>query len=440
MKRLVLYLATIFLSHSIYAQKLMPNQKSRLDSLFTILESHDKGMGAVSIFRDGKEIYRRYYGYASLEDKLKANVNTKYRIGSMSKMFTATIILKLMEKKKLSLQTKLSEFYPQINQAQNISIENLLKHRSGIANFTDLPDYSSWNEGIKSESDLLQKIYALPSNFAPDEKFEYSNTNYLLLSLIAQKITGKKYADLLNKYIIQPCKLLQTLVSDKINPAHGEALSYTKFIDWQLATETKPLITLGAGAITSTPYDVNLFFKNLFTGTLLSKESLQLIQSFQDGHSLGFQEFSYKDLRGIGHGGKVDGFQAYSSFFADKNTSIVFTSNAILYPMYDIWIHILDILFEYPSQLPVFYQLEDKDLEKYTGVYANPQFPFKFTLSAMRGTLVVEGDGQRFALEYIKDHRFKLDLIGLVLDFNPDKCTMLFKQSGGEFEFKKETK
>ncbi|MFN7118886.1 MAG: serine hydrolase, partial [Saprospiraceae bacterium] len=257
-------------------------------------------------------------------------------------------------------------------------------------------------------------------------------------SLIAQEIDKLAFEDLLKKYITAPAKMNNTFISKKINVSNAEALSYIKMLNWEVSPETNPMLTLGAGAITSTAYDVNLFFTQLFKGKLINKNSLKLISVFQDGHSLGFQEFLYNDLKGIGHGGKVDGFNCYGSFFPDKNISVVFSSNATLYPMYDIWIGMMNILFDYPYSLPVFKALDSKDLEKYVGIYSNENFPFKFHIKVENKILVMEGDGQKFALEYDKENTFKFDMIGLVLEFLPSEGKMLFKQSGGMFEFKKD--
>ncbi|MFN3301166.1 MAG: serine hydrolase domain-containing protein, partial [Sediminibacterium sp.] len=187
MKIISLALIFNFLTFTAANSQMLPvNKKAKLDSLFAVIDKNDKGMGGVSIFRDGKEIYSNHYGFLSVKDGIKATNETKYRIGSMSKMFTAVIILKQVEKKKLSLNSKLSEFFPKLKNADKITIEMLLKHRSGLANFTDTPDYDSWKSSSLSQQDLLDKIASLQNNFNPNEKFEYSNTNFLLLSLIAQ--------------------------------------------------------------------------------------------------------------------------------------------------------------------------------------------------------------------------------------------------------------
>ncbi|MBO6213726.1 serine hydrolase domain-containing protein, partial [Algoriella sp.] len=125
----------------LFAQEL---NKPALDSLFTYMNKEKIGTGSVSIFKDGKEIYVNSYGNRDYENNLPNNAQTKFRIGSISKTFTATLIMKLIEDRKLTLDTKLSKFYPNIVNSDKITIQNLLQHSSGIQNITATPSYLEW--------------------------------------------------------------------------------------------------------------------------------------------------------------------------------------------------------------------------------------------------------------------------------------------------------
>ena len=180
MRKVVLAILFVIASATI-CQSQHFNQQ-RLDSLFDMIENNDRGMGNISLFKDGKEIYRRSYGYANLETKAKNNAGTRFRIGSISKTFTAVIIMKLIENKQLSLDTKLSTFYPQLESADKITIRQLLQHRSGIFNLTNAEDYASgWHKNTFSKKDLLDKIASRKNIFEADTKVSYSNSNYILL-------------------------------------------------------------------------------------------------------------------------------------------------------------------------------------------------------------------------------------------------------------------
>src|SRR5690606_39134339 len=120
-----------------------PNIKL-LDSLFPHIEANDKNMGSDSVYKDSKEIYRKSIGFASIEQNAKANAETKYRIGSISKTFTAAIIMQLADQGRLTLDTRLEKFFPRIPNAEKITIGHLLRHESGLFNFTASPDYLRW--------------------------------------------------------------------------------------------------------------------------------------------------------------------------------------------------------------------------------------------------------------------------------------------------------
>ena len=192
-KLLILSLIALFSSIS-YAQKL---DKEKLDLYFQNLENNNKFMGSVAISENGKIIYTNFVGYSDVETKTKPNENTKYRIGSISKSFTSVLIMKAIEENKISLTTKINHYFPEIKNAEKITISNLLNHRSGIHNFTDDESYLTWLTQKKSEKDLVTIIKNGGSDFEPDSKAEYSNSNYVLLSFILEKIYGKSYSDLL---------------------------------------------------------------------------------------------------------------------------------------------------------------------------------------------------------------------------------------------------
>jgi len=233
--------------------------KVKLDSLFTALENREKGMGSVSVFYDGKEMYQRSYGYADVENKVKADAGTKYRIGSITKTFTATLVMKSIEEGMLSLSAKLDAFYPGIKNANKITIQHLLQHRSGISNFTDVADYMQWNTERHTKDELLERIMSGGIRFEPGEKLEYSNSNYVLLTFILEDVTRKKISELLDEIIIRPCQLKNTYIGDGIDPAKNEAYSYRKLATREKEKETSMSIPLGAGFLVSTPTDLNIF-------------------------------------------------------------------------------------------------------------------------------------------------------------------------------------
>lgn len=434
------FLLTLFLVTTVINAR--DFDKAKMDSLFSSIENHDKGMGSVSIFEDGKEVYQKSYGYSDLEKDIKATSSTKYRIGSISKTFTATVIMKLIERGDISLSTPLRNFYPPIKNSDKITVEHLLQHRSGIANFTSAEDYMEWNTLKHNKGQLITKIVAGVANFAPGEKFEYSNSNYVLLTFIAEEITGRSFSVLLNQFVLQPCGLKDTYVGSKINPAVNEAYSYVKLSEWKREKETDMSIPLGAGFIVSTPTDLNKFLYNLFAGKIVSNESLNKMTSLKDNFGLGLFKVPFHDMTGYGHTGGIDGFHSNAFYFPDSKVSIALTENGMAYPLNDIIVGALSIYFGKEYSLPQFSEaisLNAEDLDKYLGVYSTSTFPLKLTITKDGNTLIAQGTGQpSFPLEYIGENKFKFDAAKLELEFFPDSSKMILKQGGMTFEMTRE--
>lgn len=415
--------------------------KQKLDSLFSIIEENERGMGGISIFHDGKEVYQKSYGYADLEKKVKNDASTKFRIGSISKTFTATVIMKLIENKELPLASKLGDFYPQIKNADKITIAHLLQHRSGIANFTSVADYMQWNAEEHTKEQLLDRIASGGISFDPNEKFEYSNSNYVLLTFIAEDVAKKTFSDLLQEIIIKPCLLENTSVGNKINVGNNEALSYTKLSKWTLEKETNMSIPLGAGFIISTPFDLNVFLSCLFTGKIINEETLKQMITVIDGFGFGLIRVPFYEIKGYGHTGGIDGFQANAFYFPQEKVSIALTSNGVVYPLNDIILGALNIYFGKEYQLPQFKEaivLTTEELDNYIGVYSTDSFPLELTISRNGNVLIAQGTGQpSFPLECVGKYKFKFDQARLELEFIPAENKMILKQNGMTFDMKR---
>ncbi len=163
----------------------------KMDSLFFLLEKYNKAMGSVSIYYKGESLYQKSIGYADVKEKIKATAKTKWRLGSIAKRFTATLIMQLIEEGKLSLDTKLSDFYPEIQNADQITIHHLLQHQSGIFDITNSPDFTEWMVEKRSKDELLSKMKENENIFPPGEKRVYTNTNYILLTFILEDIENE---------------------------------------------------------------------------------------------------------------------------------------------------------------------------------------------------------------------------------------------------------
>lgn len=415
--------------------------KNKLDSFFSALEANNKFMGSVAVSKNGTIIYSRSVGFSDVENNIKADKNSKYRIGSISKTFTSVLVLKAAENKKLDLNQTIDKYFPTIENARKITIRHLLSHRSGIHNFTDDEDYLTWNTQPRTEKEMVEIIAKAGNDFEPGSKAQYSNSNFVLLSYILEHSLKKSYADLLQEYITKPVGLTNTYFGGKINPKKNECKSYSFAGTWKIEPETNISIPLGAGGIISTPSDLTKFSDALFGGKLLKSESLELMKTIKDGYGIGLFQIPFYDKKGYGHTGGIDGFSAVFSYFYEGNISYALTSNGTNFNNNNISIAVLSAVYNEPYDIPEFstYEVSAENLDKYLGIYTSTQIPLKITITKDNKTLIAQATGQSaFPLEATKEDTFKFDQAGIVLEFNPVEKTMLLKQGGGKFFFTKE--
>ena len=437
-KKLLFTLLIGALAQSGFAQTF---DKAKLDSYFHALEENNKFMGSVAVSKNGTIIYTKSIGFADIENHVKATEKSKYRIGSISKTFTAVLILKAVEEKKLDLNQNIDKWFPAIENAHEITVKQLLSHRSGIHNFTDDPDYLTWNTQAKTEKEMLDIIAKGGSDFKPDYKAEYSNSNYVLLTYILEKTFSKSYSELLQEYIVKPIGLTNTGVFGKINTNNNDCKSYSFSGNWELESETDPTVPLGAGAIISTPIDLTKFADALFGGKLLAPESLELMKTIKDHYGIGLFQIPFYKSIGYGHTGGIDGFSSVYAHFDDEKISYALTSNGTNFNNNDISIAVLSALYNKPYEIPVFtsFNLTPEDLDQYLGVYASQEIALKITITKKGNTLIAQGTNQpSFPLEATGKDQFKFEQAGVELEFNPADNTMILLQGGGKIKFSKE--
>lgn len=294
--------------------------RARVDSLFNILAAKDKFMGSIAVSQNGKLLYTNAIGYTDIETSRKANTNTKYRIGSISKMFTAALVLKAVEENKISLTQTLDKYFPEIENSDKITIANLLNHRSGIHNFTDDPAYLTYNTKAQSTKEMIAIIAGGKSDFAPNSKAAYSNSNYVILSYILEKIYATPYAKILQTKIITPVGLKNTAFGGKTSLQNNECYSYHFEDKWVKESETDLSIPMGAGSLVSTPTDLTIFIEQLFAGKIISEKSLALMKTTNEKFGMGMFEFPYFEKKSYGHTGGIDGFQSVLTYFPEENS------------------------------------------------------------------------------------------------------------------------
>ena len=259
--------------------------KAKLDQLFDRLLEKNKGMGSVTIAKDGNVLYTRSFGYSQVSgnEKKPLTAATKYRIASITKTYTAVMIFQLVEEGQLKLTETLDTFFPQIPNARRITIAQILNHRSGIPPLESGPD-SSWGLQPRTKDEVVARIAGNQPEFEPDARYGYSNAGYILLGYILEKIGGKPYPEALKERITSKIGLKDTYVgTGSTDPSKNEAFSYRYIGGWREAAELDFSVPGGAGAILSTPTDMATFIQALFDLKLVSADSLKQMTTMRDG-------------------------------------------------------------------------------------------------------------------------------------------------------------
>ncbi|HTD98484.1 MAG TPA: serine hydrolase domain-containing protein [Mucilaginibacter sp.] len=419
-----------------YAQTI---DKAKLDLLFDRLLEKNKGMGSITLAKDGKVLYTRSFGYAQITETVKKPLTeaTKYRIASITKTYTAAMIFQLVEEGKLKLTDHLDQFFPQIPNAGKITVAQILNHRSGIP---DLPADGTFRMQPRTHEEVIAAIAKGEPLFEPDSRHLYSNTGYVLLGYILEKVGGKPYQEALQQRIISKIGLKNTYMGvGNTNPEHNESLSYRYLGAWKEAPEMDFSIPGGAGAIVSTPTDMARFIQALFDLKLVSKNSLDMMKTMRDGEGMGMEPFSFAGRTLYGHTGGSNVSGSWLAYEPTEKLAMAYTTNAKIYPVADIIAAVFDIYWNKPYEIPTFNALEVSPelLDQYVGVYVVPGTPAKMTVIRTGSTISIENGGNRIPLEATAPDKFKL-APGLTVEFDAAKKQMTIKRPQGERVFTKE--
>ena len=455
MKKLLLFVFTF--SSFTFAQ----DKFTRMDSLLNYLHENNKFMGSLTIREGENVVFNKAYGFADVEKNIKADRLTRYKIGSISKTFTAVMVMQLIEEKKLTLQTKLNRFYPKIQNAEKISIYDLLHHRTGIVDYVnqDASFHASLDKK-HSKEDILKVIGTYKSNFEPGSKYEYSNSNFFILGCIIEKLTKKSYEENLQNRIVKKAELgtfeNKTEMTDKgavtkkvfvpttyykeeaTNTANKESYSY--YFDgtnWVKSLENHNSIPFASGGITSTTADLTKFIYALFNGKLVNQASLDQMKEIKEGYGKALIQFPFGERRFYGHGGKIENFSSMLGYYPTEKLSFSLISNGNNFEQNDIIIGILSIYYKMPFPFPKFMKMDKAELAKFTGTYASKELPIKITVSEKNGELSAQATGQgAFPLTFKEETTFVFAAAGIEMVFGDNAFVLI--QGGMKFNFTKE--
>jgi CubicO group peptidase (beta-lactamase class C family) len=342
----------------------------KADELLSLYTKQNQFAGNVLIAEKNKIIFEKAYGYADAANKRMNTLQTEFRAGSLTKMFTSVLILQLAEAGKLKLTDPVSKYAPNINGGDKITIKNLLSHTSGIAGNTpkDASNARQLVEGFKNDKTM----------FEPGTRFEYNNFNFVLLSYIAEKITGISYPQLMQQRVFAKAGMTHSGIDNSGRKSADVALGHT------LDQKSKQLVTMGtanvsaasgAGAMYTTVGDLYKFYLALKQNKVLfAKSKLLALTPVQVGYGLGWMINNNDKHYKIGHTGSIEGFRADFMMFPKEDKIVVFLSNLLPPTESHVERALTAITFNEPYQIETAKKeiiLPPEMLAKYIGTYTS---------------------------------------------------------------------
>jgi CubicO group peptidase (beta-lactamase class C family) len=349
----------------------------KLDSLITAYVNIKEFNGSVLVARQGKILLQRGYGIKNREQNSLNNANTLYSIASITKTFTSTIVLKLIEQGKLSVHDKLNKYFPGYPHGDSITVENLLTHTSGIYDYIQDNGFM-FTAGSKpaTPEKILSLFKNKPLNFEPGKGWEYSNSNYVLLGFIIEQLTGVPYSQAVKNYIFKPLGMKNSGFDFAHNTSADRSTGYYSNYGKEYVKKAPMMdssVTLAAGSIYSTIGDLYKWHKALQTYQIINKTSANKAYTpFKHNYGYGWIVDSLYGKRIVSHSG---GFWGYRSNFArvtGDDICIVLLSNYEIPGLDNITKTILAVLYNKPYKLPAkkkSVKVNESILSTYTGTY-----------------------------------------------------------------------
>jgi len=292
-------------------------------------ENH-RYMGSVLVAKDKQVILNKGYGSADLEWDVPNSPSTKFRLGSITKQFTAASILLLQERGKLNVHDPVSKYMSDAPAAwDKVTIYHVLTHTSGIPSFTSFSEYPKWEPFPVTPAEEVARFKDKPLDFAPGEKWSYSNSGYVLLGYLIEKITGGTYEDFVRKNIFVPLDMRESGLDSNSAVIPRRASGYTREKDVLVnAGFIHMSIPFSAGSLYSTTEDLLKWEQALFGGKVLRAASLETMTTpFKHDYACGLGVQTKNGHKVIEHGGGIEGFNTQLSYYPDDKLTVVVLGN-----------------------------------------------------------------------------------------------------------------
>jgi CubicO group peptidase (beta-lactamase class C family) len=330
----------------------------KFDSLFRAYYQNGLFEGTVLIADDTGVVYQKALGFANHEHRIPNTLNTVFGIGSISKPFTAMLVLQLIQEGKLGFDIPISKYLPEYRKdiGSKVTIRHLLTHTSGIPSYTALPNV--WEDSMQLSYTPLYILKSFGSKdleFKPGTKYKYGNTGYFILALIIERVTGKQLAEVLNENIFIPLKMFSSGINDNKKPVKIKASGYYRLGNQYIS---EPYIynlnTYGASGVHSTATDLYLWDRALYEQQLLSKENMRLYTSphykveptYAYGLGWEFTRFvlaKNDTIETMEHSGAIRGFRANMFRVPSEKKCVILLSNSANQSSYELFENIMQV-------------------------------------------------------------------------------------------------
>jgi len=439
MKKILAFILVIIAVANVNGQPSRPN----LDSLMNFYAAEYNFNGVAFISWKGDIMLDKGYGYRDIGNGIKNDENSIFMIGSNTKQFTSELILQLAMQQKLGVQDLLSKYFPDYKNGNKITLENLLTHTSGIYNYTDDSTWQGHPADPISEEKLLSLFRDKELLFEPGSKFEYSNSNYILLGCIIEMVTGKTYQQVIRDNILTPLGMVHTgfdyiHLQDKNKATGYYTIQGDKYNQAPLADSTT---TFAAGSMYADVADMYKWHKALQSYKLLPKEwQEKAFVPFKGKYGYGWFADTGYGKKLVGHSGGVPGFYTYEMRVPEDDVCILLFQNCEMPAMDNNTIckKILSCMYDANYKLPQSkkaVEVSSEILLQYAGVY-NVTKDFSITITVKGDELYAQGtDQDDFKINSESETKFYSKEVGAEIEFKKDekgKVEKLILTQGGQ--------
>ena len=442
MKKITSFLFFFFFAIQIFAQSL----EQKMDELLNAYAKQNKLNGTVLVGQKGKVLYQKGFGYKNAEEKTPNDANSIFQIGSITKQITAAVIMQLAEEKKLSVQDKLSKYFPGFVNGDKITIEHLLTHTSGVYNYTN--DTTIMGRDVTrnySQEEMLALFKTYPSDFEPGTKWNYSNSGYSLLGYIIEKVEKQPYEAVVRKRIFQPLGMTNsgfdfTHLSNP-NKTRGYFLLNPQIMTAPIVDST---IAFSAGAIYTTVNDLYKWERSIYTDKILKPASWKAVftpYKNKYGYGWGIDTLFGKPI--TAHSGGIHGYTSYILRFPQEELAVIVFDNSSGKTLAKISKDLAAVVLNQPYDVPSAKKeiaLDSSILKQYVGDY---ELAPSFIITVFREgkQLKAQATGQdAFEIYPEKENLFFLKIVEAKIEFVKDASgvvTEMILYQNGEHRGKK---